>query len=479
MSDSSASEDKLTEEELDYTLKLPDELVVKCMSWLTLKEAVRTSAISKRWINLWKSVDLVLDFDVLEELNAIYFDPKHRYNRSKMERAVVKKFLWLKNRVNAVMEQLARDNNEYSLKVVKFRVAVCLLKGRSLDQDIDRWLEIAISKRVESLHLDFYVHNGTPKGYIFSEDCYNHMKTPAGLSQIKSLRSLHLRFVGVKDEIVEHIVANCPLLEELVFFNIDGLKKLRLVGSSDSPLPLKRLEITCHRVELLEIAYAPHLVQLTYGCNVHDEFRLDENLSLVNLTLALHVNVLEASELLRVFSGYASQLRFLSVKIPFMAEPLFDLPEYTCLERLAIKTTLGTIGSHCILGLIPLINKCPRLHTLQAFFYNVDFADKVEWEMINGRDFPKTVRESVKVVEISGFSGYEMEVEFVEYVMEYFVGLERIKIDRSLTTLICDDDPLNVYMGKNRCRGKQARMAKDIALEFKSKASPAIEFIVI
>ncbi|CAN1233509.1 hypothetical protein LINPERPRIM_LOCUS3931 [Linum perenne] len=42
--------------------------------------------------------------------------------------------------------------------------------------------------------------------------------------------------------------------------------------------------------------------------------------------------------------------------------------------------------------------------------------------------------------------------------MDYFVGLERIVIDRGLTTPIS---------------------AKEMALDLKSKASPTIEFIVI
>ncbi|CAN1327037.1 Putative F-box protein At5g38390 [Linum perenne] len=428
---------------MDCSLKLPDELVVKCISGLTLKEAVRTSVISKRWINLWKSTDLVLDFDVKEELTALFHGLIN--NRRKM------------NCVNGVIEQLAQHNNKYSLKVVKFRVAVFLIEGCSSQRDdIDKWLEFAISNIVESIHLDFHIRFGNPKNYIFSEDCYNHIKTPAGLSQIKSLKSLYLSFVRVKDEIVEHMAANCPLLEELVLINTSGLNKLRVVGSSHSPLPLKRLVISFRQLELVEIAYTPCLVQLVYSCTFLQDFRLDKCTSLVDLTLVLRGDVVQARQLLELFSGCASQLRFLFVKLCCMSQPLYSLPEHTCLERLAIKTESKSY--QCILGLIPLINQCPRLHTLQVFFYNYYAEEGLKFAR-EEVDYSKIVRKSVKVVEISGFSGYELEVEFVEYVMKYFVCLERIKI--------------------NRCSEKQARMAKDIALEFKSKASPAIEFIVI
>ncbi|CAN1327038.1 hypothetical protein LINPERPRIM_LOCUS34031 [Linum perenne] len=223
------------------------------------------------------------------------------------------------------------------------------------------------------------------------------------------------------------MAANCPLLEELVLINTSGLNKLRVVGSSHSPLPLKRLVISFRQLELVEIAYTPCLVQLVYSCTFLQDFRLDKCTSLVDLTLVLRGDVVQARQLLELFSGCASQLRFLFVK-------------------------------------------------LQFYNYYAEEGLKFAREEV---DYSKIVRKSVKVVEISGFSGYELEVEFVEYVMKYFVCLERIKIDRCLTTLISDEYPHYSYLAKNRCSEKQARMAKDIALEFKSKASPAIEFIVI
>ncbi|CAN1175937.1 hypothetical protein LINPERHAP2_LOCUS32228 [Linum perenne] len=47
--------------------------------------------------------------------------------------------------------------------------------------------------------------------------------------------------------------------------------------------------------------------------------------------------------------------------------------------------------------------------------------------------------------------------------MQYFVGLERIKI-------VIDRDPWTM---------KHADVAKESALEFKSKASSAVEFVII
>ncbi|CAN1233501.1 Putative F-box/LRR-repeat protein At3g28410 [Linum perenne] len=391
---------------------------------------------------------------------------------------MVEKRQWFKDWVSGVVSQLEQHSNNKgsSSKVTKFRVVCSLTNSCNSKGDIDRWLEFALSNRVESLHLDFRGFTGMSDNYIFSNDCFSHIKTPVGLSEIKSLRSLHLSFVQVGDEIVEHMVANCPLLEELVLKHTTSLNKLRVVGSPHSPLPLRHLEIKrCFRLEFVEIAYTPSLVRLIYDTCLVADFRLNECSSLVDLTLECSPE--DASAKFKSLSSCASQLRFLLLKISsWMSLPLLDLDEYTCLERLTIQTR--GVGSDSILGVISLINQCPRLHTLQVFlslqFHSFDLNyRRPEVDMV------KTTRESIKVVEIVGFSGYAREVNFVNYVMDYFVGLERIVIDRGLTTPISDVD--SIYDGKfyNKCNEDQARVAKEMALDLKSKASPTIEFIVI
>ncbi|CAN1730568.1 Putative F-box/LRR-repeat protein At3g28410, partial [Linum perenne] len=418
----------IQEEELDYSSRLPDELVVKVLSSLSFKEAARTSVISKRWINLWKSTDLVLDFDVIEELKSLF----QINDEEAFKRHVVEKSVWFKNWVNVVISQLEQHNNnkDLSSKVTKFRVSFSLTNSCNLEGDIDRWLEFALSNRVESLHLDFREISSMPDYYyFFSEDCSNHIKTPAGLSEIKSLRSLHLSFVQVRDEIVEHMVANCPLLEELVLKNTT-INKLRVGGSPHSPpLPLRHLEIKrCPKLVFVEIAYTPSLTRLIYNsCNRVKQFRLSKCSSLVDLTMDCCTNY--TKEKFKSLSGCASQLRFLSFKL------------------------------------------------FPSLFHGFALKYDYQWEDL---DMIKTKRESIKVVEFAGFIGYSSEVHFVKYAMDYFVGLERIVIDRgSSPTPIFNDDSIFNYEDYNKFNEDQARVAKEVALDLKSKASPTIEYIVI
>ncbi|CAN1234821.1 hypothetical protein LINPERPRIM_LOCUS4324 [Linum perenne] len=290
--------------------------------------------------------------------------------------------------------------------------------------DIGRWIKFAISKRVEFLDLALT----SRWKYVHLQDCYNNIKTPAGLSEIKSLRSLRLSFVDIREKVLERVIANCPLLEELSLNRLKRIRKLRVVGSSHSPLPLKHLEVRmCWNVRFVEIDHAPNLVRLicdNYGYPLEELMVSSNSSRLVDLTLSV-----------------------------------YDcMNELTCLERLTIEA----IGYYKkgIIGLIPLINQCSRLHTLQV---NVSLISPRYYFGFLRIDVDKSERESIKSVEFVGFRGGFSEREFVKYVMQYFVGLERIKI-------VINHVPWTM---------KHPDVAKESALEFKSKASPAVEFVLI
>ncbi|CAN0892169.1 Serine/threonine-protein kinase STY17, partial [Linum grandiflorum] len=445
------------DEGLDWISQLTDDLLINIVSRLTLPEAIRTSVLSSRWMNLWKSADLVLDFDASEELRAI-----DKLSGAEAIKILPEKRRRYMNWVNGVVTQMEQSCS----KVTKFRVSYNLTKECNSKGDIDRWLKFAISKRVESLHLDLDWGKILRQNYyVLSEKCYKKIKSPFGL-----LRSLSLSHVKVKGVTLEYFIANSPVLEELVLIWVH-LKKLKVVGFSHPPLPLKHLEVTyCPVLESMEIDHTPHLERLTiYDGNDLKEIKVGDCPSLVDITLG--------DEFIRrltfgAFSGCASQLVSLCLEEYGLSEPISDAVEHSNLERL----TLHVAPADCNFGLIPLINVCPRLHTLRLFFSICD--DDI-------RSFPsvdvvKVHRDSIKVVEVVGFRGYDIEYEFMEYVIEYFVGLEKIVIDWS-TTIFFSEDPsfvrahplLGISCTKTRCEAEKR------VLELKSRAAQTVEFLVI
>ncbi|CAN1244181.1 hypothetical protein LINPERPRIM_LOCUS5974 [Linum perenne] len=104
--------------------------------------------------------------------------------------------------------------------------------------------------------------------------------------------------------------------------------------------------------------------------------------------------------------------------------------------------------------------------------YNPDASDDNDEEI---EAVEKVCRESIKVVEIIDFNGYDLEYEFVEYVLEYFTGLERIVIEREVWKSKClqlRPEAMEIYQ-------MNLENTEKCALELKSLAPPGVEFVII
>ncbi|CAN1181015.1 Putative F-box/LRR-repeat protein At5g02700 [Linum perenne] len=399
---------------VDWISELPDEILVNIISLLNFSEALSTSVLSSRWIHLWKSAVSVLDFDGsnlfdiqkpvlwplepfdMDQFIFLDYDP---INPPKESPIVVAKRLMYRNSVNRVL----REINVFQIK--KFRVSFNLTGKNNSEGDIDRWIEFAISKRVEFLELSFgAMRDGFDfpykADYNLSGGCYSYIRTPTGLSNIKHLRSLRLSYVDVEEGTIEYIIFNCPLLEELAVDNAKSAQNLRVAGSPSSPLALKYLELRDF-FELMSV----------------------ESGSLVDVDISL-------------------------------TDCYYEWPSLA-FERLA----------DCVGQLESL--------SLYIAHYNPDASDDNDEEIEAVEK--KVCRDSIKVVEIINFNGYDVDYEFVEYVIEYFTGLERIVIEREVWKSKCYElraEAMKIYQDK-------LEEVKNCALELKSFASPGVEFIIV
>ncbi|CAI0547269.1 unnamed protein product [Linum tenue] len=485
---------------VDRISKLPDEILFKIISFLAFREAVRTSILSNRWVNVWKSAELVLDFDASKVVPLFKKKfPNNNYSGDELRRYV-----------NDWMIGVVRQLWTNASKVTKVKAEFFLDKGCKSKGDLDTLLEFAISKRVCSLELCLTgVYH--PRVYDFSEECFNHMKTPAGISNIKHLKCLRLSYVNVRGEILEHFIANSPLLEELSVENSSPmLVKLMIVGSTSSPLPLKRLELMdCNSLKWLEIDNAPHLTNFVYLLSARDlQLHVKNCVSLVDVTI--YPSQLDLA--FRDLSSFLGQLTSLTLGEAFLRVGMLrlrDLGALTNLKLLTIKDLLTRKQN--IMALFGLMNPLPKLHTLRLLMR--PFKDNgMDWfpEEIEVPRAVKVYHESTKVVEIIGFQGCEIECELMEHVLEFFVGLEKIvvEVDRGLTKSYSDayvrschhrrsipgykdckhpssaDGDMVIcrycfHVYCHGCRDELVERAVRVALEFKSRAAPTIEFVVI
>lgn len=225
----------------DWMGQLPDDILINIISRLSLKEAAKTSVLSRRWKDLW-TYTTSLNFDAPELVLNIW------RGLAIMEFERSKYISW----VNKVLE-LHRGSN-----LSDFRVRFNL--SDSHDSVITNWIYTAIAKRVQNFELDLrpgmYKHD-----YAFPLEFCDGLRRHHDLSAVKSLRSLHFNTVNITGEILEFFMQNCPLLDRMCVIDSSTLSSLKVVGSS---IKLKHLDIqSCYFLKKIEIS-APNLVSFKY-----------------------------------------------------------------------------------------------------------------------------------------------------------------------------------------------------------------------
>ncbi|KAF7138883.1 hypothetical protein RHSIM_Rhsim07G0191400 [Rhododendron simsii] len=341
--------------EEDRISQLPDGIRVIILSMLNPVEAATTCVLSKRWQYLWTHVQ-VLNF---------YF-PNMMRNMEKdlfcdLRTDTDKYIHW----VNQVI-RLHQGRH-----ITDFKVFFPLTGGEERFCDIDEWFSFAIRKSVQRLEINLRGSTLLEEGFERDEDGFfpvvpwpytladkvsSLVKSPCGLSCIKSLTQLSLTSINVTGELVEHFLSNCPLLLGLRVCFSERLVNLRVVGHL---LCLKFLEISrCPRLKNLDI-YAPNLASLVcLGLERSTRVLLRHAPLLVDLTVAHPEGFLNALP-----ASHFSQLESLTLSFDFpwdtSAPPLF--PELTNLKNLTFAGYAKE--EHSFLDWTSLIERAPFLRT--------------------------------------------------------------------------------------------------------------------
>ncbi|XP_059658984.1 F-box/FBD/LRR-repeat protein At4g00160-like [Cornus florida] len=189
---------------------LPDVILISILSLLTMKEAGRSSLLSKRWRYIWTYI-AALNFDASHIIDAILLAD----DREKEVEAQRPLYLSWINQV--VKSHKAPTIDEFR---VHFDFDV------TCRFDIDNWL-------------DFFL----------------------GFTNCISLTKLMLSNVDVTGQVLKYLLINCPFLEQLFVEEFESLVNLKV---PDLAVKLKLLEINlCFNVDSIEI-HAMNLVLFKY-----------------------------------------------------------------------------------------------------------------------------------------------------------------------------------------------------------------------
>lgn len=400
----------------DRISKLPDEILVHILSFLSVKEAADTSVLSKRWLPLWTYI-YRLHFNATKPLNEVALNPKLR----KMH--MNKYIRW----VNRTLQMCKVE------RLDQFRV--CFDLNKFAHHDIDRWLEFAVSRQVQRLELDLLKGGEVTR---YSPYCYNfpaqHFglndyaaqprlsyvhKLPPLLRNFKSLKVLLFKSVNVTGEVLEFFLYNCPYLEEMTVHGSGTLVNLEVVGPS---LKLKHLSIFyCTEVESLKICDT-NLVTLATSSS--------HKLLLLNVPMLIEVEILGRAthfldDILPIVSCVLSQLEVLKIHaddgLVYLGK--YKIPQLTMLKKFVL--VLQAWDDTSFLDCTNVIEAAPQLTEFELNLLWI----KPKRSKRECRNVVSCPLHHLKVLSLYGYYGRTSELELVNYFLKNGIVLEKIIVD--------------------------------------------------
>ncbi|KAK8515586.1 hypothetical protein V6N12_075620 [Hibiscus sabdariffa] len=352
-------------------------------------------------------------------------------------------------------KQLLKEREGYVESITRFlnshragtidELRVCFDLTQQHRRYINRWIEIALMKKVKRLELDFEPcrlnHWRDSENYLFGWKFFSS-------TEIKFLTSLCLKHVVVTGRILKSFLSNCPLLETL---HVSHSKELFHISVCGSSLRLKHLHISfCNCIQSIEV-YAPNLVSFEYGG--------DEN-------IALHINLKHVPQLRDVsYAGQWDQCVKLASRtsIPSFL-PTFQLvnvtlqlppvlrdvspyqPEFpnlrylTCEVRNCRLPNLPIQSTNELLNLIKLTERMPLLHKLKVevevmeaeLLCQVEDFKRAICVAFNFNALKEKKLMMLREVEILGFVGAVADTTLVSFLILNAPNLDSIAINRCL-----------------------------------------------
>ncbi|XP_074307272.1 F-box/FBD/LRR-repeat protein At5g56420-like [Silene latifolia] len=390
----------------DRLSALPDEILGYMLSFLTLRDSVRTRLLSARWRYL-SDYRCVLHFDALNVLG----------NENNNRELYQSKFV-------SVVDHYLEIWKGWNLSALK--IHFCLHNKHALH--IDKWVESGIRMEVEDLDLRFPSTNPEER-YVLSDQLFHSGKafsfkclrlryctltfSSGCTSWISCLATLELYFVPLCQEDIECLMSgglNLTSLSLVHCFNTDI--------SSVIELPrLKKLFLnnTFTKIELK----CPNLESLKCEGRV-DYFKFSNVPLLKNVNLRLQYHYRGCSLTFEDLAIHAPKLQKLSLLVMTLVQPR-PANNSLCLKRLELLTDVPT--GFDLFTITSLLNASPFLEILHLQLRMRNYTKQSPH--IEYSDCPHL---NLKEVKIDGFRRWWNEMELARYLLKNAVALERMVI---------------------------------------------------
>ncbi|KDP24339.1 hypothetical protein JCGZ_25635 [Jatropha curcas] len=384
---------------IDRISNLPWDVLDSILVHLPLREAARTSILSRKWRYKWTG------------LSQFVFDDK--CIRSSLSDKVAR---WVE-----IMKIINKVRFYHSGPIEKFKLATYCCPNYS---DLNQWIDFLTEKGIKELIIqDFsFIKRFKLPSCVFSCPKLNCLelygcifRLPTFFRGFDCLKSLQLSHSFIVSDTLESLICNCPVLEKLTLWNIDHLSFVRIHNPNIKYLKLdSKFEDICLGSSSLLATVDIRMIPM-YG---HAILRRHEQGKVCNL-----VRVLGCLDSINKLSLYGQFLEFLAND---------DVPErlptmLNCLLALDLREVRFT-RLRDLKASISILRSCPNLEELLITVDTSSQEHTTVTDFVRAQCLCDFYFNKLKVVKIRGIFGSGTEWEFIKLLLAHSPMLELMTI---------------------------------------------------
>ncbi|CAD5193998.1 unnamed protein product [Musa acuminata subsp. malaccensis] len=387
----------------DTISELPDAVLHQILSFLSTREAARTSVLSTRWRPLWSAVP------------SLHFYQEEFPRRESLLELV--EGAWA-----------ARDAD---VTISTFRLVV----SENIDRCyVRRWLENAAERNVEEVEIEVSVGSGDDGSgivpdYLLRCQSLRSLKLVLPLWKVVfddgavgpgSLTTMHLKGIQSCKSSLGTLISSCPVLQELrledCYFDL-----LKITANELKWLTVSRCifdaynEVVISTPKLLSFHYTSGKAQ---GCFIRDMANLVDA-SIVLFNLSLQNSSVRAWSVSEIFKGlsHASSLTitYLGNQQLSVEEHLQYLPIFLNLKYLRLNILFSR---ECMEAIAYMLKHMPDLEILvvhnELVWYSI-IEEHIWW---TSKELTGGMLNRLKEIQLGNFGSSNHETEFIEFLVK-------------------------------------------------------------
>ncbi|CAL5187266.1 unnamed protein product [Lathyrus oleraceus] len=417
-------------DEIDMISTLHESILGHILSFIPIIDAVRTSVLSRRWIEVWTSItSLKLDDSLLH------------YDKKLQKQQFV-------NFVEKVLFHLSNSSiQSFSLCLTSYQYDASLITS---------WISFILERRVQKLHIQYADKVFLSSNLLFSCNslvelvlqmkCTLSLPISASLPNIQKFSISGIKLVSDSSDFSKDITLSFPILK---VFEARGCEWSTTQNISLQVPLLERFSIAIWNRQSNESCnfsikvYSRCLMDFSYEGDLKQDIILCDSSLIRNASIVIVVDEdeedrreklgFQACNLLRQIHN-AEQLKLLFYKVLRHAKDVFtNLPVFGRLRYLQLNEVNGE-------ALLQLLTNSPILNTL-VLLNGVADLDK---DVFTSAVVPHCFLSCLNVIRFKGFNANDHDLCLVKFMLANAAMLQKITISPAFWLRYADIDLENV-----------------------------------